>query len=209
MFITFEGIDYSGKSTQIQLLADRLQREGRETIVLREPGGTPVSEAIRALLLDRKHLGMTEWSELFLFSAARAQLVREVVRPALAAHRVVLCDRFYDSSTAYQGYGRGLDLDHVRRINSIATGGLAPDLTFIVELSVEESVRRRLLARGSADRMESSGEEFYRRVADGYRTIAAAEPKRCILVDGTGTREALHEQIWAIVSERAHNRSHA
>lgn len=202
MFITFEGIDYSGKSTQVKLLSDRLAHEGRSVVVLREPGGTAVSEAVRTILLDRQHLSMAQWTELFLFSAARAQLVREVIRPALAASTIVICDRFADSTTAYQGYGRGLALDHVRLVNSIATDGLAPDLTFIVEIPVAESIRRRKHTRADADRMESSGQQFFERVFDGYRTIAAGEPKRCIILDGTASVEDIHEKLWAYVIQR-------
>ncbi len=202
MFITFEGIDYSGKSTQVKLLSDRLVHEGRSVVVLREPGGTDVSESIRTILLDRQHHAMTQWTELFLFSAARAQLVREVIRPALAASTIVICDRFADSTTAYQGYGRGLDLANVRLINTIATDGLVPDLTFIVEIPVEESIRRRIRVRGSADRMEAAGREFYGRVHEGYRQIAAGEPARCVLLNGTQSGEEIHDQRWSSVSQR-------
>ncbi len=202
MFITFEGIDYSGKSTQVKLLSDRLAHEGRSVVVLREPGGTAVSEAVRTILLDRQHLAMEQWTELFLFSAARAQLVREVIRPALTASTIVICDRFADSTTAYQGYGRGLALEHVRLVNSIATDGLTPDVTFIVEIPVAESIRRRTHNQTDADRMESAGQEFYDRVFEGYRRIAAGDPGRCIILDGTQPVQDIHEKLWATICQR-------
>jgi dTMP kinase len=202
MFITFEGVDASGKSTQAKLLVERLRREKGNVLLLREPGGTPISEKIRSILLDRSHPDLTQTTELLLFSAARAQLVREVIQPALAAGTIVVCDRFYDSTTAYQGYGRGLNLEHVRLINSLATGGRAPDITVIVQISVEEIVRRKHSTGTAADRMELSGREFYERVQDGYRAIAEAEPERCVLLDGTRSIEELHQTIWEMVRRR-------
>jgi len=202
MFITFEGIDYSGKSTQAKLLVERLERQGDDVVFLREPGGTAVSEKIRAILLDKAHLDMTDFAELLLFSAARSQLVQEIIRPALAAGKFVICDRFYDSTTAYQGYGRGLNLDHVRLINKLATGGLIPELTFIVEIPVKEVVARRTLAGASPDRMESSGDAFYQKAVQGYKAIAEMEPRRCILLDGTQPVQHIHEKIWTILQQR-------
>jgi dTMP kinase len=202
MFITFEGIDYSGKSTQAKLLVERLQQQGDDVMFLREPGGTAVSEKIRTILLDKKHLTMSQTAELLLFSAARSQLVQEIILPGLAERKIVVCDRFYDSTTAYQGYGRGLNLDHIRLINEFATSGLLPDVTFIVEIPVEEIARRRSLTGSSPDRMESSGENFYRKVFQGYRSIASAEPRRCVLLDGLHPVEQLHEKIWTIIQQR-------
>lgn len=202
MFITFEGIDYSGKSTQAKLLVERLKRQGDDVVFLREPGGTAVSEKIRAILLDKAHLDMTDFAELLLFSAARSQLVQEIIRPALAAGKFVICDRFYDSTTAYQGYGRGLNLDHVRLINKLATGGLVPELTFIVEIPVKEVLVRRTLAGASPDRMESSGDVFYQNAVQGYKAIAEMEPHRCILLDGTQPVQHIHEKIWTILQQR-------
>ncbi len=212
MFITFEGIDLSGKSTQAQLLVRRLQEEpdadvtGRTVHFLREPGGTPISERLRDILLDRKNIELDPWAELFLFSAARAQLVAEIIRPALRRGESVVCDRFYDSTTAYQGYGRGLDHETVRKINRAATGGTDPDLTIIVDIPVEEIARRRAAAGLGTDRMESAGREFFERVRNGYADIARSEPRRVILVDGTGTVQDIAEYCWRAVARLRHMR---
>ena len=202
MLITFEGIDYSGKSTQVKLLVAALERSRCEVLVLREPGGTAISEKIRAILLDTEHGELAERAELFLFSAARAQLVAQVVRPALAARRIVVCDRFYDSTTAYQGYGRGIDPAGVRAVNSIAAAGIVPDLTIFVDVSVAEVVRRARAAGLSADRMESAGTPFFERVREGYRALAEAEPKRWIVVNGERPQNAIHTEIWGAVQSR-------
>ncbi len=202
MFITLEGIDCSGKSTQAELLATMLKGKGFNVLLLREPGGTEVSEKIRDLLLHDLHLGLTGTAELFLFSAARTQLVSQVIRPALAAHKVVICDRFYDSTTAYQGFGRGLNLDDVARLNDIAVGSTHPDLTFLVDVTVEEVMRRQGSSRTTADRMESAGKEFFERVRNGFRSIAGKEPSRCVVLDGMQSVEKIHEQIRPIVQSR-------
>jgi dTMP kinase len=177
MLITFEGLDYSGKSTQVQLLSDRLTLQDHRVLVLREPGGTEIGEKIRKLLLDKTNTGMTEASELFLFSASRSQLIQEVVHPALNGGMVVLCDRYYDSTTAYQGYGRGIALDVIQTINRYATGGLIA------------------AAKTNRDRMESSGIEFYERVREGYLQIAQNE-SRYIILNGMQPIDDLHECIW-------------
>lgn len=199
MFITFEGLDGSGKTTQAKLLADRLSREHRNVLVLREPGGTEVGEKIRTILLDRTLQGMTTISEFFLFSASRAQLVEEVIRPALAAGVVVVCDRFYDSSTAYQGWGRQLPLDAVEVINRCATGGLTPDLTFFLDLPVADVEKRINRLRGK-DRMESIGQDFYSRVRQGYLEIAKKE-SRFRVIDGRQDIDTIHEIIWSEVEK--------
>jgi len=206
MFITFEGIDLSGKSTQAQLLAGRLREQRSSTGALpvvrliREPGGTPISERLREILLDRKNTEMNPWAELFLFSAARAQLVSEVIRPALARGEIVVCDRFYDSSTAYQGHGRGLDLETVRRINRAATGGTDPELTIVVDIPVEEIARRRSAAGLGTDRMESAGREFYERVRKGYAEIMNREPHRVVTVDGSRSVQQVGEDVWRVAT---------
>jgi dTMP kinase len=199
MLITFEGLDGSGKTTQASLLVDHLKAIGKHVLFLREPGGTTVSEKIRSILLDRDHLEIAQTTELFLFSAARAQLVREVILPALGAGSVVVCDRYCDSTTAYQGYGRGLPLEEIRGINSLATAGRMPDVTLLVDVDLEELKKRR---KGAADRMESSGDEFYRRVRDGYRTLAAREPGRITVVDGMRGAQLIHEEIKSIVTKK-------
>lgn len=202
MFITFEGLDFCGKSTQASLLVDKLKK--RKTVVhsLREPGGTGISERIRDLLLDKKNLEMTEAAELFLFSAARAQLVMEVIVPALQKGEVVICDRYYDSTTAYQGYGRGLNLDTVKSINRLATGGIDPDITFFVDIPVDEIDRRKKKAGMTFDRMESAGKAFYERVRKGYREIAAAESERFVTLDGMMSVDHLATAIWKSVETK-------
>jgi len=199
MFITFEGIDGSGKTTQANLLVERLKEEGRDCVFLREPGGTEISEKIRTLLLDRDHLSMTQLAELFLFSAARTQLVSEVVQPCLELHKIVVCDRFYDSTTAYQGYGRGIDIEAVKKVNAIATLGTVPDLTFILDIELSEIERRRPPNKRAVDRMESGGHSLFERVRRGYLEIARAESNRCIVINGMRPRQEIHEEIWEIV----------
>jgi dTMP kinase len=201
MFITFEGVDFCGKTTQAQMLVDRLSRK-HPVCFLREPGGTPISERIREILLDRKNLELTDEAELLLFSASRAQLVTRVIRPALLRGETVICDRYYDSTTVYQGYGRGLDLDAVRTINTLATNGLAPDLTIVVDIPVGEIERRKHASGKKFDRMESSGREFFDRVRNGYLALCANEPQRVIRVDGLRPVEAIHADILNIVAQK-------
>jgi dTMP kinase len=199
MFLTLEGIDFSGKSTQAKMLVAALSRE-RAVCFLREPGGTPISERIRSILLDKKNLDLTDRAELLLFSASRAQLVAGVIRPALAKGEIVICDRYYDSTTAYQGAGRGLPMDAVHAINAFATGGLAPDLTLFIDIPVDEIERRRAAAGKGFDRMEAAGREFFQRVRDGYIALAAAEPHRFVRIKGTATPEEVHAGVMAAVT---------
>jgi dTMP kinase len=200
MFITFEGLDYSGKSTQVRLLADTLKHENFNILVLREPGGTEIGERIRTILLDKKISGMTSVSELFLFSASRAQLVEEVIKPAIEGGLVVICDRFYDSLTAYQGWGKRVPLETIKVVNASASSGLTPDLTFFLDIPVDEVERRMRRARTSRDRMESNGREFYERARQGYLQIAAAE-RRFRVIDGLQPVDAIQELIWKTVNE--------
>lgn len=202
MFLTFEGVDYSGKSTQARLLVERLTSDGHTVRFLREPGGTGISERIRDILLDRSNLALTDVAELLLFSASRAELVTHVIRPALARGETVVCDRYYDSTTVYQGYGRGLDLETIHRINRFATGGLQPDLTIVVDIPVDEIERRKHAAGKGFDRMESAGREFFERVRAGYAALAAAEPTRVVLVDGLRPVEDVRTDIWEQVQYR-------
>jgi dTMP kinase len=205
-FITFEGTEGSGKTTQISLLADRLRSMGHSVRTLREPGGTPIGEEIRHTL---KHSpanhAMTSEAELLLMNASRAQLVREVIRPALAAGEIVLCDRFYDSTTAYQGYGRQLDLLMVKNIIEVAVGETRPDLTLLFLVPPEVSEARRLARQPTLpqpiqrDRMEEADRSFFARVAEGYRAIAAAEPQRVRQFDATGEVAAIQAAIWGLV----------
>lgn len=200
-FITFEGTEGCGKSTQIELLAQRLHALGYRVRELREPGGTPVGEEIRHTLKHSKaNVAMTPETELLLMNASRAQLVRETIRPALAAGEIVLSDRFYDSTTAYQGYGRGLDLSLVKSVIDFAVGGTRPDLTLLLHVTPEVSAER-LLSRQSTlpfirDRMEEGDRNFFARVARGYEAIVAAEPGRVRVVDGMGDIVAVCAKIW-------------
>ncbi|HYQ87860.1 MAG TPA: dTMP kinase [Bacteroidota bacterium] len=202
MFISFEGVDYSGKSTQAQLLVKRFQKAGKEALFLREPGGTAVSEKIRTILLEKSRIDIAQKTELFLFSAARCQLVNEVILKALKSGKAIVCDRFFDSTTAYQGYGRGLDLQEIAAVNRIATSGTKPDLTVLVDIEVAEIERRRKAAGLAEDRMESAGDHFYDRVRSGYHAIAKAEPSRFVTVDGMRPPEVIHEEIWNIITQR-------
>jgi dTMP kinase len=214
MFITFEGLDLSGKSTQARLLVAALEERslpGEQTIrpvrFIREPGGTRISERLREILLDRKNLELHQTTELMLFSASRAQLVAEVIRPALLRGETVICDRYYDSTTAYQGYGRGLDLQAIRHINAIASGGVAPDLTLFIDVEIDEIGRRRRLAGLPADRMESAGEEFYRNVRRGYCDLVEQEPDRVVRVDGMEPIQKVEQAVWRILEATvSHNR---
>lgn len=193
LFLSFEGIDGSGKSTQVELLAERLKAHGRKLLIVREPGGTTLSERIRELLLDRRY-DIVPRSELLLFAAARAQLVEERIRPALAGGRVVICDRFFDSSTAYQGVGRNvLDSESMAEFHRFTTGGLVPDRTYVLDVPEDLAARRRF---GSADRMEASGKEFFQSVRAAYRRIADSEPDRVVLLDATNPPEMVRDQIW-------------
>lgn len=201
MFITFEGIDFSGKSTQAGLVADRLSSLGRKVILLREPGGTALSERIRSILLDRGNVPIDPLSELMLFSAARSQLVQEVILPALREGTIVVCDRFYDSTTAYQGYGRNLPLDEIRSLNRFSTAGTTPDLTLFVDVDPGEIRQRKIRAGHKPDRMESSGDHFFRMVAEGYRRIAREEPERVVVIGGMGSVEETHAEIWKHVEK--------
>ena len=202
MFISFEGVDYSGKTTQAQLLAERLRKDGKDVLFLREPGGTALSEKIRSILLDKSRIDIAQKTELFLFSAARCQLVGEVIVKALERGTTIICDRFFDSTTAYQGYGRGLSLEEIGIVNRIATSGTSPDLTIFVDIEVSE-IPKRLAAAGLArDRMESAGDRFYERVREGYRAMAAAETGRFVTVNGQRQAGVIHEEIWNVVQKR-------
>jgi dTMP kinase len=204
VFITFEGTEGSGKSTQIPLLANRLRSLGHKVRTLREPGGTPIGEELRHTL---KHSGqnreMRNETELLMMNASRAQLVREVIRPALAANEIVLCDRFYDSTIAYQAYGRQLDLQSVRQMIDFAVGQTRPDLTLLLVVSQRMSEERRLARQSTLefirDRMEEADRAFFERVAQGYQAIAAADPKRVRVIDGSGSVQAIEAEIWKVV----------
>jgi dTMP kinase len=197
-FVTFEGTEGSGKSTQIQLLSARLEKLGRPVTVLREPGGTTIGEQIRHLLKHSTGHAMVPEAELLLMNASRAQLVREVIRPALEAGQVVLCDRFFDSTIAYQVFGRELDATQVQRIIEFTIAGTVPDLTLLLRVPLEISEARRL-ARGapaSVDRFEEEGRDFFRAVEQGYEAIADSAGSRVRTIDATRPVQEVHEEIW-------------
>lgn len=200
MLITFEGIDGSGKSTQARRLVEALRAAGRDVQAVREPGGTTLGERVRALLLDPASR-IAPTAELLLFSAARAQLVEDVVRPALRSGAVVVADRFYDSTTAYQGGGRGLaDVERLDDLHALATGGLAPDLTFLMDVPVDVATDRR--ARRAEDRMEAGGDAFFERVRAAYLALAARHPERVVVLDGTRPPNDVHAEVLHVVAAR-------
>ena len=195
MFITFEGIDFCGKSTQVELLKKYLLENKKEVEIIREPGGTEISEIIRPIILDKKHYKMFMETEIFLFSAARAQLVREKIRPYLNNNYFVISDRFHDSTTAYQGYGRGISLELVNHINSLAIGDTIPDITFFIDIPVEEAEKRKQAKNKiNLDRIETSNSEFYNRVRNGYISISEKE-KRFKKINGIKSIEEIHNEI--------------
>lgn len=199
--ITLEGIDGTGKSTQIASLAAALRGAGFKVLELREPGGTAIGEAIRKILLDSRNTGMCQESELLLFTAARAQLVREIILPALLAGTWVICDRFLDSSLAYQGYGRGLDLAMIDTINSFAVDGCRPDMTILLDMTVTAAAARLSSRQGKADRLDVESMTFMQRVREGYLAAAAKEPERFIIVDAEQPEEHLAQEIISKIWE--------
>lgn len=193
-FITFEGVEGCGKSTQITLLWEYLVEAGYDVIVTREPGGTPIAEAIRGVLLNPDHENMGPTTELLLYAAARAQHVYEKIAPALAAGQIVLCDRFADSTTAYQGGGRGLSAEILKILNEIATGGVWPDCTLLIDVPVTVGLER-ARSRGRKDRIEQEPVAFHERVREGFLALAAVEPARIHVIDGTTPVEDVHHAI--------------
>jgi dTMP kinase len=195
MFITFEGIDFCGKSTQVELLQNYLINKAKKVLLIREPGGTEISEKIRDILLDKKNYNMAIESEILLFSASRAQLVREKIRPFLNEGYYVISDRFHDSTTAYQGYGRGISVDSVMHINSFAIENTVPDITFIIDIPVSVSANRKNLKHSNElDRIEISQDHFYDKVRSGYLQIASQE-KRFRVINGTLNIGEIHNII--------------
>jgi dTMP kinase len=195
MFITFEGIDFCGKSTQVELLKEHLIKQNKRVHIIREPGGTEISEKIRGILLDKKNNAMVNETEIFLFSASRAQLVREVIRPHLENGYFVISDRFHDSSTAYQGYGRGLPLDSILKIHNLAIGNTIPDITFIIDIPISVALdRKRKKLNSDLDRIELSNNDFYEKVRNGYLELSKKE-KRFRVINGTEHIEIIHQKI--------------
>lgn len=201
MFITFEGSEGSGKTSQVPLLAETLRQRGYAALTTREPGGTPIVEQIRKVILDLKNTDMHPRTEILLFQAARAQHVEQVIRPHLAQGGIVLCDRYADSTLAYQGYGRQTDLVELRKIIYYATGGLMPDLTLLFDMDVMDGLRRRSKG-GDVNRLDSLDLAFYERVRQGYLSLAAAEPQRWALIDASRSIAEVQAQVWQVVSER-------
>lgn len=199
-FLTLEGVDGCGKTTQLELLIDRLKASGRDPVRVQEPGGTRIGLEIRKILLDKANAELDPTAELLLYFASRAQNIAEVIRPALENGQVVVADRFTDATMAYQGYGREIGPDVIRAVEAVACGGLRPDLTLWLDINPELSVRRALERNPSAKtdetRMEQEGREFYRRVYEGYRAIAVDEPLRVARIDASGTIEEVADSIW-------------
>lgn len=201
VFVTFEGGDGVGKSTHIRYVANELRRAGREVVCLREPGGTGIGESLRAMVLDPDNGEISSEAELLMYEAARAQLVREVIRPALERGAVVLCDRFSDSTIAYQAYGRGLPLDFVRRANAFATGGIVPDRTILLVLGNTRKSLARATGAGAGDRMEQAGEVFHSRVNRAFLKLAKRNPKRIRIVRSSSSRKATAAAVAAELAD--------
>jgi len=199
-FITFEGIDGSGKTTQINLLEAKLNQQGIPTLILREPGGTKLSEKIRGILLDRKNINLSPSAESLLFVAARTQLMAEKIKPSLEQNQFVICDRYADSTVAYQGYGRGLNVKYLEELNKFATDSIQPDITIILDVDPEKAAIR--MASDVPDRLESAGINFFLKVRKGYYEIARRYPQRCVIIDGSRTESEVFELVLKEVDKK-------
>lgn len=197
LFITFEGPDGCGKTTQMKLLAEYLEKKGEEVVLTREPGGKGLGEKVREILLNYDG-EVSDRCESFLFLADRAQNIDIIVNPAVKAGKIVLCDRHIDSTVAYQGYGRGLDIERINMLNNLATNGKKPDLTFVFDVDVETSMKR---VGKEKDRMESAGVEFHNRVRQGYLELAKQEPNRIKVIDATKSIEEIHDEVINILNK--------
>ena len=202
MFITFEGPDGSGKTTQIRLLAEWLHSQGYEVVLTREPGGTEISDQIRQVVHDLRNAAMEDRTEFLLYSASRAQLVAQRIRPALAAGRIVISDRYADSSLAYQGYGRDLDLGTLRMITTFATGDLVPDLTLYFDIAPQEGLRRRQDGGDEWNRLDAEVPDFHRRVRAGYLELIRQEPDRWVAIDANRSVEEVQTEVRTVVQAR-------
>ena len=198
--ITFEGIDGSGKSTQIQLLEAEFEKLGISFKTFREPGGTKLSEKIRTILLDKENIELYSNAESLLFAAARAQLTAEQIKPALKKGECVICDRFTDSTIAYQGYGRGLNINNLELMNTIATEGLIPDITFILDIDPQKATER--LHTVNLDRMEAAGIDFFKKIRQGYCQIREQNQSRCIVINGEKPQKDISKEIHHIIMKR-------
>ena len=203
-FISFEGIDGCGKSTQLSLFRKMLEEHGNSVLYIREPGGTNIGEKIRSILLDKSNTEMFKETELLLFEAARAQIVREVIQPALDEHKIVLCDRFFDASIAYQGFARGLNTEDIEQLNSFASGNLEPDITFLLDISSEKALKRRNHRLDAEDRLELEGKEFMDQVRAGYLYLAEKK-SRIAVIDASSSEEKTAKKIeskfWEVINE--------
>ena len=201
MFITLEGPDGSGKSSQVPILAEAIRQAGYDLVVTREPGGTEIGDQVRQIIMDLKNTGMFPHTEILLFQASRAQLVREVIRPNLEAGKVVLCDRYADATLAYQGYGHETDLLELRRVVEYATGGLKPDLTLYLDIDVEKGLRRK--GKGEEwNRLDAYEVEFHERARAGYHELIAQEPERWVVIDAGQSSKQVQEDLKRVVLER-------
>lgn len=202
MFITLEGPEGSGKSCQIPDLADFVRQKGYEVLTTREPGGTAIGDQVRQVIMNLKNTEMNPRTEIMLFCAARAQLVEQVIRPALERGLVVISDRYSDSTLAYQGYGHRLNLATLRLLLNFATGGLKPDLTLLLDVDVEEGLRRRRCSGGEWNRLDAYAVEFHKRVRQGYHELVAAEPERWQVIDANQTTEMVQSSIRQVVEQK-------
>lgn len=202
MFITFEGIDYSGKSTQARLLHEYLKSKNIKSVLLREPGGTKISEKIREILLNKEHLEMYSLTEFMLFSASRAQLVREVIKPHLKKNIIVICDRYYDSSAAYQGFAGKVDLKKIFYVNNLVINGLEPNVTFFIDISPNLALRRSNNRGNLLDRIENKKISFYNKVYRGFKEIAKKNRKRFKVINGRKNVKDIHKQIVETINKK-------
>jgi len=206
-FISLEGVEGCGKSTQARSLAEYITGLGYSVVLTHEPGGTPIAEQIREILLEPRHSDMTNTTELLLYLASRAQHVDQLIRPALAEGKVVICERFSDATFAYQGYARGLDLDPLEQVNRIATGGLEPDLTLLLDMEAEDGLSRKRRSDYILDRLESEDIDFHNKVRKGYLDIARRSPERVKVIDAEGSIEDVHLRIRKCVDQRLRSKS--
>lgn len=202
MFITFEGPDGSGKTTQLRQLASVLRERGLDVVTTREPGGTEIGDQIRAVIMNMKNKDMDPRTELLLFNASRAQLVEELIRPALAAGKIILCDRYADSTMAYQGYGHGLDKAELRQLLNFATGGLKPDLTLLFDISAAAGLKRRQANHDEWNRMDDYALRFHERVRAGFLELAAADPERWAVIDADRDPAEIHREVLTMIQQK-------
>lgn len=202
MFITIEGPDGGGKTTQMNMLVPALEEHGLDIVRTREPGGTDIGDQIRSVIMDMKNKSMDPRAEILLFCASRAQLVSELIRPSLASGKIVLCDRYADSTMAYQGYGHGLDRTALKNLLEFATGGLKPDLTILLDISAEAGLRRRITNHDEWNRMDDYALQFHERVRKGYLEMAAAEPERFAVIHADRSKEEIHDEIVSVIMRK-------